>query len=430
MRNWRRFGFFVVGFLTILLGGFLVQKVLVPKGEISQKEPAVPEIRITLNDISLDEIKENGKDAKYLGNELAVGDLSFENVEIKGRGNATWSQVKRPYQIKLSQKADLLGLGERHKWILIASYWDSTNLRTDTAFYLANMVGEKFAHRGDFVELSVDGEYEGLYYLTRGIEIGKNAVDLRDPLGVLTELDNIYCKGEEIYFTTNNGECFTVKDAVTKDGLELAMADFMGSFNELEAAVRAKDYTRITEIADIESFAQYYLISEFVANPDAYFTSQYFYKDGPEDRIHAGPAWDFDIAFNNVLVRETFSANSDMTKGIAVEEFDNPELQYMQWSRLFARLIKIPEFEAEVKRVFRERMSGKKEELLAYIFRQAARIYPAAVRESEKWEKENYICSIKEFLEWVDVRYDYFEMEYGAKKHKKYPTYDINVIEV
>ena len=388
---------------------------------------------ISLNDTTLSEIYENGKEKIYPGNDLEiVADgtvLDFTDVEIKGRGNATWLQPKKPLQFKLPSRVDLFGLGKHRKWILLANFMDYTNLRTDTALYIEKMVGEKFAYQGKFVELYVDDSYEGLYYLTRGIGVGKNAVDLRDPLGVLVELDNIYGEMEESYFVTSNGERLTIKDIVVDDNAEVAMADFMESFNALETAIKVWDYQKITELIDVESFVQYYLISEMTANPDAYFTSQYFYKDGIEDKIHAGPAWDFDVSLNNMEVRSEFLANADMTKNIATEYFENIDDQYMQWSRLFARLIKFPEFRAEVERVFNERLSGRKRELLKHVFGQAAKIYAAAMRDGKRWGKEGYVGDVKRLLEWLDARYDYFEMEYGTKKHKNYPFYDINVIE-
>lgn len=389
-----------------MLGGLIVE-------DENVETVRVPEFRLTLNGVTLDEIKENSKEIKYSGNWLKIGDLNISNVKIKGRGNATWTQEKKPYQLKFAQKLNLFGLGKLRKWILISNYWDDTNLRTDTAFYLANMIGEKFAHSGEFVELYVDDEYEGLYYLTQGIEIDKNAVNLRDPLGVLVELDNIYGKNEDSFFITNNGECLTVKDIVVQDNLNLAMADFMKNFNILEMAIREQDYTTIAEIIDVESFAQYYLISEFTANSDAYFTSQYFYKDGFDDKIHAGPVWDFDIAFNNTKVRSEFMANWDMTGSIEKEYFLDPNQQYDQWSRLFARLIELPEFRMEVNRVFQEKMSGRRHKLLSYISMRAVKIQEAALKENEKWKKDDYVQSVRKLLKWINVRYDYFEKEYG-----------------
>lgn len=431
MKSWIKFGLFAVSFLILaLISGFLSQKDMVPKNEIVQKKASIPELRITLEGVGLDEIKENNKEIKYFGNMMVLGDLAFEDVEIKGRGNATWNQPKKPYQIKLPQKTDLLGLDKRRKWILIAGYWDDTSLRTDTAFYIERMVGEKYAYDGRFVELYIDDEYEGLYYLTRGIEIGKNAVDLRDPLGALVELDNVYGRAETPFYITGNGECLMAKDVVDKDNVESAMESFVESFNELEAAVRERNYAKITEVADVKSFAQYYLVSEITANPDAYFTSQYFYKDGLDDKIHAGPAWDFDISLNNVRVRGETDTDLNMTKVVPVEYFESADEQYGQWSRLFARLIRFSEFEREVKKVFRGRMAGRKVLLLEHIIGQAAKIYDAAMRDGERWEKDEYVVNVRKMLAWINKRFDYLEREYGTERYQNYPAHDINIVEI
>lgn len=427
MRNWKWLGLSGMSFLVlVIVGVFLVQK-LVQNDEIPEKEVAVPEMRIALNGVDLNEVKENDKEIKYRGNWLEIGGLNFEDVEVKGRGNATWGQNKKPYQLKLSQKADLLGLGERRKWVLLANFVDNTNLRTDTAFYLERMLGEKFAYGGEFVELYINNDYEGLYYLTRGIEIGKNAVDLKDPLGVLVELDNAYAKNEPKYYVTGNGEHLTIKDVRTKDYEDEAMEDFLIDFNALELAIAQRDFEGAGQLIDVGSFARYYLLEELIVNPDAYFTSQYFYKDGLEGKIHAGPAWDFDIALNagndigpDFSYTETVGQSGDL---MADEQYGNR-------SRLFAKLIELPEFRVEVEKVFNERMSGRKQELLDFISMRAREIGEAALRDGEKWGKGDYAQSVDNLLKWVSDRYDYFEMKYGTKKYKNYPFYDINVVEV
>lgn len=417
----------------VILIGVILAQINIPQKPTLTVNNEIPRMEIGLNGVILEEIYENGKEIKYLGNNVIFTDgdkkEEYEDVEIKGRGNATWAQIKKPLQIKFRQKVDLLGLGPRKKWILLANYADWTNLRTDTAFYIEKMVGEKYAYRGDFVELFVNDDYQGLYYLTRGIEVGKNAVDLRDPYGVLVELDNVYGQAEELYYVTGNGEHLTVKDAVNEDNIVTAMEDFVANFNALEKAVRDRDYNVINELIDVESFAEYYLIEELTLNTDAYFTSQYFYKDGLNDKIHAGPAWDFDISLNNYRRGQDNDPAMPFTPMIEMEYLP-PGEQYLQWSRLFARLIDIPEFRAEVDRVFNARLSGRKDELLKHIFVQAARIYDAAMRDGEKWEKDNYVMDVKMMLRWLSARFDYMEQEYGTERYQNHPAYDINVIEV
>lgn len=434
MRKREHKGVFVtLIFVVVILVGVILVQINVSQRPVPMSNNEFSRMEINLNGATLKEIYENGKEIKYLGNNVTVTDgdkeETYEDVEIKGRGNATWTQIKKPLQMKFQQKVDLLGLGPRKKWILLANYADWTNLRTDTAFYIEKMVGEKYAYRGDFVELFVDDEYQGLYYLTRGIEIGKNAVDLRDPYGVLVELDNVYGQAEELYYVTGNGEHLTVKDAVNEDNIVTAMEDFVASFNALEEAVKNRDYNAINELIDVKSFAEYYLIEELMFNTDAYYTSQYFYKDGPNDKIHAGPAWDFDISLNNYRRGQDNDPAMPFTPMIEMEYLP-PGEQYLQWSRLFARLIDISEFRAEVDRVFNARLSGRKDELLKHIFVQAARIYDAAMRDGEKWEKDNYVMDVKMMLRWLSARFDYMKQEYGTKRYQNHPAYDINVIEV
>ena len=410
MRKREHKGVFVTLFFAavfVILIGVILAQINVPQKPTLTVNNEIPRMEIDLNGVTLEEIYENGKNIKYLGNNVifADGDKKevYEDVEVKGRGNATWAQIKKPLQIKFRQKVDLLGLGPRKKWILLANYMD--------------------------VELSVDGEYQGLYYLTRGIEVGKNAVDLRDPYGVLVELDNVYGQAEELYYVTGNGEHLTVKDSVDEDSVAIAMEDFVANFNALEKAVRDRDYNVINELIDVKSFAEYYLIEELMFNTDAYYTSQYFYKDGPNDKIHAGPAWDFDISLNNYRRGQDNDPAMPFTPMIEMEYLP-PGEQYLQWSRLFARLIDISEFRAEVDRVFNARLSGRKDELLKHIFVQAARIYDAAMRDGEKWEKDNYVMDVKMMLRWLSARFDYMEQEYGTKRYQNHPAYDINVIEV
>lgn len=415
MRNWEWKSILVGVFLFVVL--FVAPAVMVGEGvKIKNASLAkrLPRIEITLKDAEIKAVKENSKDERFVVENLKITNrgevLNFTELELKGRGNATWGQMKKPYQIKLPQKADLLGLGKRRKWILLANFIDATNLRTDTAFYLEKMLGEKFAYRGEFVDLYINGDYEGLYYLTRGIEVDKNAVDLKDPLGVLVELDNAYAKNEPKYYVSSNGEHLTVKDARSKDHTDIAMEGFLIDFNKLELAISQKDFGDISQLIDVESFARYYLLEEFIVNPDAYFTSQYFYKDGPEDKIHAGPAWDFDIALNfSNDINPDFDYTESLNRAEEVAAVD----QYGNRSRLFAKLIEFPEFRAEVESVFAERMAGREQELLDYIAGRAAQIYDSALKDGKRWEKLNFAEEVERLLDWVGARYDYFEETYG-----------------
>lgn len=418
MRNWDPGNVLVCLFLVAVL--IVIPSVMVAVGMELKQNPEygnLPRIEISLNNTDLKSIKENSKERVYPDNTFKLVDgkeqYKYSDVEIKGRGNATWGQAKVPLQIKFADKVDLLGLGKRRKWILLANFYDSNNLRTSTAYYIEKMLGMEYAYEGRFVDLYVDGAYEGLYYLVRGIGVGKHAVGLKDPMGVLVELDNIYGKAEEKYYVSSNGEILTVKDAAAKDNTEAAMSDFMTDFNKMELAIKNNNFAELEEVIDVESFAKYYLLSELIANHDAYFTSVYFYKDGVEDKIHAGPAWDFDIALNNggeMDPGQSFSRRDDYA------EYGDPEAQYGNYSKLFSRLIEMPEFWAEVQDVFGQYLSGHKKAVIKQITNDAAKIYKSAFRDGEKWGKKNFVGEVDRMLKWISDRYDYMEKEYSSSE--------------
>lgn len=386
-----------------------------------------PRMEIRLNNNDLGTIEQD-KTIKYPGNTVSFfingAERTFEDVEIKGHGNSTWESDKKAYQLRFPERVNLLGANGVRRWLLIANRFDASQLRNDTALYLGKMLDMEYAVSGDFTELNIDGDYRGLYYLVPKININKNSVDLRSPMGILVELDNLHSEEDDCYYS-GEGMCLIVGDAVNKDNTQMAMSDFIKDFNELEAATRNRDFDRITELVDVESFAKYFLLSEFTVNPDSYTSSWYMYKDGTNDKIHAGPGWDFDFAFGNRnwiwnVDEDYYSPELDMVRetdafggmfvfdGVIMEREPNLTI-----SRLMIRMMKIPQFKDEVRRVFAERMAGRKMELISHIAKQADRIYLAVQRDSGRWEKVDYVGDVQYLLDWVNRRYEHFEDTYG-----------------
>ena len=428
----------LVGGLVILI---VVGEIFLLKMDLNGKhdecnERVLPKIEITLKGTNLEEIDGGSKEIKYGGNDLKVcgREINYDDeVEIKGRGNVTWVQEKKPYRIKFTKKVDLFGMGKARKWYLLANAIDPTHLRNDLSFELADMLGMEYVFKGKFVELYIDEEYRGLYYLTHAVEIDKKAVDLRDPLGLLVELDNIYGVNED-YYKTGNGDLLVIKDVVEEDQADIAMTDFLKKYNELEIAVEEKDFEKIKKLADVESFVKYYLLSEFIVNPDAYWTSFYFYKDGLEDKIHAGPGWDFDLAFANrkwenwmgerfydptetMIRKQEISSKEYYDDESIVEEDEASSIL----SKIIFDLMEISEFREEVSRIFQERLSGRKEEFLNKSLKRVDEIREAAIIDNEKWEKEDFDNAVNEMVDWIRRRFDHLEQEYGNRSLQFFP---------
>ncbi len=286
--------------------------------------------------------------------------------EIKGRGNATFTYYKKPYQIKLSKKAEVFGMDEAKTWILLANYTDQSALHNALAFALANDIGIPYAIDYRFVNLYIDGAYRGLYMITEKVQVGENridivdlekenedandgkagdefaiaqqtrgelientilsyytyAVDMQSPAditgGYIVELDNNRGLGEPCHFVTENGNVYTVKapEYASKEEMEY----IAGLFADLEEAIFSRDgYNRkgihYSEYIDMESFAGIYTLQELLKNWDAYLSSMFFFKDadvnGTHAKIYMGPLWDMDNTLGNINFNYEFGEDID-----------------------------------------------------------------------------------------------------------------------
>lgn len=110
------------------------------------------------------------------GENLWMGSLD----QIKIRGNSSASYSKKPYQIKLSEKANLLDMGKARTWILLANVIDSSLVRNDLAFRMAAAAGLPYTSKFRNVDVYLNGDYKGVYMLIEKIQIGKNRVPIVD----------------------------------------------------------------------------------------------------------------------------------------------------------------------------------------------------------------------------------------------------------
>ena len=282
------------------------------------------------------------------------------NSEIKGRGNATWSYLKKAYQIKLDSKTELLGMDKAKTWILLANYTDQSSLHNALGFMLGDVLDVPYNIDYRFVHLYVDGEYLGMYMLCEKVQIDGNRIDIED-LEKATEKANpdkdlekasiqtvrngslinntiltkyTYCKGvaspeditggylveldfrgesEPCHFVTENGNIYVVKspEYASKEEMEY----IAGLFADMEEAIYSETgYNRkgvhYSEYIDMESFAAVYTVQELMKNWDAYLGSMFFFKDadknGETAKIYNGPLWDLDNTLGNIRYDKYF----------------------------------------------------------------------------------------------------------------------------
>ncbi len=291
------------------------------------------------------------------GTDSGKYDLNPTVAEMKTRGYSTFSYSKKPYQIKFDKKTDLFGMGKAKKWILLANYIDGTSVRNKLIFDLGDEIGCKYTSKSVFVDLYIDGIYRGVYQLTEKVEIGSSRVDLNDEYGVLIELDMIERLEEgDIWFPTSTGKAAVIKDSVADLEEQISRGEFVkcdeiiGYYNDYfdELELRLYDdlttWDEIESMIDVDSFARYYLITEFSEEVDATFASTFFYMDGKDDVLHCDPLWDYDRCFAWSINYE-HGERADFFKNITVST-DNLRIEW------FKQLFRYDEFVNRVNEIY------------------------------------------------------------------------------
>lgn len=261
-------------------------------------------------------------------------------MTIKGHGNTTWSMPKKPYKLKLDSKSKLLGMPSQKNWVLLANYDDKSLLRNAAALYAGTFTNLAWTPRSRFVELYLNGQYEGSYQLTEQVKIDKNRVNITEmdttdvsgdavTGGYLFEVDTAN-QPDDILFTIS-GVTFDLQDP---DPAEPAQLSYLQSYLQQTSDTLYSDNftdpdTGYAAYLNTDSFIDWYLVEELFKNNDAVFWSScWMYKD-MNGKLFMGPLWDFDIAAGNV----NFNGNDSPT-GWWLRSNSEP---YPQWTeRLFA----------------------------------------------------------------------------------------------
>ena len=114
-----------------------------------------------------DKLKQTSEAAEYL---VCTPDGAADCAgfgSVSGRGNSSWMMPKRPYNLNLSEKQSVLGLPRSKKLCLISNSFDRSNLLDRVSAQLALNLQMRDTPQGEYVNLFLNGKYNGLYYLSQ-----------------------------------------------------------------------------------------------------------------------------------------------------------------------------------------------------------------------------------------------------------------------
>jgi len=240
-----------------------------------------------------------------LYDETGILNYSGDLKTIRGRGNSTWVvHDKKPYSLKLMDKADLLGMGAAKDWILLADALDTSAMRNKIVYDFAAEAGLSFTPECRWTEVYLNGDYAGLYLLCERVEVHPERVNL-PPDGSLVCMDRDIRVEEDPtpYFTTDNRQYLQIRESSDLGTLKK-------QFQSMENAILAVDGRDAAtgasweELIDVESWVKKYLIEEIFDSYDANFQSQYYYcyETNEGTPVYAGPVWDYDSSLGNPLI--------------------------------------------------------------------------------------------------------------------------------
>lgn len=334
-------------------------------------------------------------------------------MTIKGRGNYTWTNFnKKSFRLKLDEKCGLLGMPASKHWILMANadYWMG-ELNDAIPFEIGRRMGMAWAPRQVPVEVVLNGDYIGLYFLTEKIRVSKNRVNITeqdnfetDPDivtgGWLLEIDNYY-EPDHIVINEGNG-CNMLVNPHSPDSLSLEQRTFITEY--LQAADAAiynpdKSSTDWEQYIDIDSLAIYYVIQEIVDNPESFAGSCYMHKDRGEDtKLIFGPLWDGGGCFSQRVHMYQFN------------QFIYDDVVPTCNQHWIAEVAKYPRFQERVRHYWEKFRNEVYPDIDAYADSLTARIEQAGYSDHERWHRYSG--------DFISITYRY-NRYFGRYLHRK-----------
>lgn len=360
--------------------------------------------------------------------------------KIRGHGNSTWKTTftqKKPYLLKLESPASLLGMKGARKWILMANACDRSMLRNYYAEYLTHNVWSKMRWnpQSRYVTLFINGKYRGLYSITEKVEVEDNRVEFKSE-GFLAEIDSH--SGRPYSFSTDSRLRFNIRSPKsTKENYE----KWAEKLESLEKLLYSDDWNcaeGYKKYFDMDSFVDWYLLSEYSKNYDANFYNSVFMNyDYSAEKLYMGPAWDHDIGFGNTSKSSTSpgSYGSLLSNNAWVQMFNffdplknssaakNYEGFLINQSHWYNRMFGDDEFVSLVKKRWAETREPLKKSI-EWIREQGRDLEEAAEMNDSVWHllgsaswprapgyrsRKNYKSEVDFLVDWCEKRFEWLD---------------------
>lgn len=376
-------------------------------------------------------------------------------------GHTTAQMPKLPYAMKLGTSVDLLSLlgvkcpyltssgkatcDKSKSYVLLANYDDKSLLRDWAASALANAIpyGDgtngylseapgsptpggtdvlmPWAPHSLFVELFVNGQYEGNYQLIEKVNVDSHRINIPELTstsadvsgGYLMEIDQR--QSEAYVFFTPTGLPIGLNDPdFSSDPIVYPQILYIQQYvSSAENALFGANYTDPKlgwrAYFDEAALVNYYLVMDVMGNVDggSFYSSDYLYKTVGNPLLYMGPVWDFDVAAGNVNYQPIVS----------------PTVPWMQvQASWYKQLFTDAGFQADVRTQWNTlKKDGALTSWVASIGQQSTALTQSAQNNFTRWPilgetvwpnpsaQGDYADSVSAFTDWLNQRIGYLD---------------------
>lgn len=284
--------------------------------------------------------KEPGSLALYTEAGEPKEKCSLSSVSFRGHGSSNFA--KKSYNICADEPISIEGLGSGAKWVLQANALDQSKIRNSMTMQLADELNVPYSQKTAYADLYLNGKYWGNYLIMQPVETGDSRVNINKAAGdQLFEIINRKSRLEDkdIVMTDLDGMIIVFRE---NDGVDYAAQMFyQEKIREVNRRIHElgdrESYERLKQVLDVDSYAAVYIMDMLSNDIDSGWFSTFFTYKAGDDKLYAGPLWDYDKAYGNQADRGIYP------------EFD---CFYHTWPEILAEN---EYFMEDVKRIFEEK---------------------------------------------------------------------------
>ena len=322
----KKFGLLLV--LTLITLGCspdmqLLEDLAAPKNETLESNLPIARVQTVNNQTIPDEPKiDAALQLTLKGQSLYEGPIG---IEIRGQSSQMFPKKQYGFETRDAENEDLnvtlLDFPEENDWIFHAPYSDKTLMRNALIYDLSRAIG-RYTTRVQYIDFYLNGRYDGLYLLMEKLKRDSNRIDINNLKpeensgedltgGYILKIDkedgytnqNMFESQFDPPLATGDQKIRFLYEEPDEEDITSAQREYISNYvHAFEAALAGENFTDpetgYRAYIDVDSFIDFFLLTELAQNVDGYRLSTWLVKDKNE-KLAMGPIWDFNLAFGN-----------------------------------------------------------------------------------------------------------------------------------